>query len=95
VVEVQVTPLPVSTDDVGVDLGLTSLAVLSTGDVIENPRHLRCKARALARAQRALARKAKGSNNRKKAVARVAVLHRKVRETRLDGHHKLALSLRS
>src|SRR5664279_2973174 len=70
-----------------------SLAVLSTGDVIENPRHLRRKARALARAQRALARKAKGSNNRKKAVTRVAVLHRKVRETRLDAHHKLALRL--
>ena len=93
VVEVQDTPLPVSTDDVGVDLGLTSLAVLSTGEVIENPRHLRRKARALARAQRALARKQKGSNNRKKAVTRVAVLHRKVRETRLDGHHKLALRL--
>ena len=45
-VEVQDTPLPVITDDVGVDLGLTSLAVLSTGEVIENPRHLRRKARA-------------------------------------------------
>jgi len=89
VVEVQDTPLPVITDDVGVDFGLTNLAVLSTGDVIENPRHLRRKARALA--QRALAWKRKGSNNRKKAVARVAVLHRKLRETRLDGHHKLAL----
>ena len=93
VVEVQDTPLPVITSDVGVDLGLTSLAVLSTGEVIENPGHLRRKARALARAQRALARKRKGSNNRKEAVTRVAVLHRKVRETRLDGHHKLALRL--
>ena len=37
VVEVQDTPLPVITSDVGVDLGLTSLAVLSTGEVIENP----------------------------------------------------------
>jgi putative transposase len=93
VVEVQVTPLPVSTNDVGVDLGLTSLAVLSTGEIIENPRHLRRKARALARSQKSLARKRKGSNNRKRAVTRVAVLHRKVRETRLDGHHKLALRL--
>ena len=93
VVEVRDTPLPLSTNDVGVDLGLTSLAVLSTGDVIENPRHLRGKARALARAQRTLSRKQKGSNNRKKAVTRVAVVHRKVRETRLDGHHKLALRL--
>src|SRR5450755_4567374 len=93
VVEVQATPLPVITTDIGVDLGLTSLAVLSTGEIVENPRHLRRKARALARSQKSLARKRKGSNNRKKAVTRVAVLHRKVRETRLDGHHKLALRL--
>jgi putative transposase len=37
-----------------------------------------------------LARKTKGSKRRGKAVRRVAVQHRKVRETRLDGHHKLA-----
>lgn len=90
VVEVADTPLPQSASDIGIDLGLTSLAVLSTGEVIENPRHMRRKARALARAQRALARKMKGSTRRAKAVRRVAVQHRKVRETRLDGHHKLA-----
>src|ERR1035437_3896767 len=49
VVEVADTPLPQSTNDVGIDLGLTNLAVLSTGEVIENPRYLRRKARALAR----------------------------------------------
>jgi putative transposase len=93
VVEVAATPLPATTGDVGVDLGLDRLAVLSTGEVIDNPRHLRRRQRALVRAQRALCRKEKGSANRKKAVTRVAVLHRKVRETRLDGHHKLALAL--
>jgi putative transposase len=70
VVDVQARPLPVITTDIGVDLGLTSLAVLSTGEIIENPRHLRRKARALARSQKSLARKQKGSNNRKKAVTR-------------------------
>jgi putative transposase len=90
VVEVADTPLPQSASDVGIDLGLTSLAVLSTGEVIENPRYLRRKARALARAQKSLARKTKGSNRRAKAVRRVAVQHRKVRDTRLDAHHKLA-----
>jgi putative transposase len=40
-----------------------------------------------------LARKQKGSANRRKAVRRVAVAHRKVRETRLNSHHKLALRL--
>jgi putative transposase len=90
VVEVADTPLPQSTNDVGIDLGLTSLAVLSTGEVVQNPRFLRRRARALARAQKSLARKTKGSNRRAKAVRRVAVQHRKVRDTRLDAHHKLA-----
>jgi putative transposase len=90
VVEVADTPLPQSTNDVGIDLGLTSLAVLSTGEVVQNPRYLRGKARALARAQKSLARKTKGSNRRAKAVRRVAVQHRKVRDSRLDAHHKLA-----
>ena len=93
VVEVQDTPLPVIATEIGVDLGLASLAVLSTGEIVENPRHLRRKARALARSQKSLSRKQKGSSNRKKAVARVAVLHREVRESRLDAHHKLALRL--
>ena len=47
VVEVAAAPLPATTSDVGVDLGLTRLAVLSTGEVIENPGHLRRRARAL------------------------------------------------
>ncbi len=93
VVQTQDQALPAATTEVGIDLGLTRLATLSTGEVIANPRHLRRTARALARSQRSLARKVKGSNNRRKAVKRVAVLHRKVRETRLDGHHKLALRL--
>jgi hypothetical protein len=90
VVEVADTPLPRSANDVGIDLGLTNLAVASTGEVIQNPRYLRRKARALARAQKSLARKTKGSNRRAKAVHRVAIQHRKVRDTRLDAHHKLA-----
>jgi putative transposase len=65
----------------------------SDGEIVDNPRHLHRKARALARAQRALARKQCGSANRRKAGRRVAVMHRRVRETRLDHHHKLALRL--
>ena len=93
VVERQATPLPACDREVGVDLGLASLAVTSDGDVIPNPRFLRGKERRLARAQRALSRKQKGSANRGKARRRVAVLHRKVRETRLDHAHKTALRL--
>jgi putative transposase len=47
VVEVAAAPLPAATSDLGIDLGLARLAVLSTGEVIENPGHLRRRARAL------------------------------------------------
>ncbi len=93
VVERQPTPLPACGREVGVDLGLARLAVTSDGQVIANPRFLRAKERHLARAQRALSRKQKGSANRIKARRRVAVVHRKVRETRLDHAHKTALAL--
>lgn len=93
VVEVTATPLPSSPPDVGIDLGLDRLLVTSGGDIEPNPRYLRSKQQRLARAQRAFARKQKGSANRRKAVRRVAVHHRKVRNTRLDAHHKLALRL--
>ncbi|SNQ46728.1 transposase [Frankia canadensis] len=93
VVDVADEPYPQVAGDVGIDLGLGRLATLSTGEVIVNPRHLRSQQRRLARVQRALARKEKGSVNRRKAVRRVAVLHRKVRETRHDQHHKIAARL--
>ena len=93
VVERQATPLPACDREVGIDLGLASLAVTSDGDVIPNPRFLRSKERRLAREQRALSRTQKGSANRGKARRRVAVLHRKVREARLDHAHKTALRL--
>jgi putative transposase len=93
VVEREPTPLPTCEHEVGVDVGLDRLAVTSDGEIIANPRFLRAKQRHLAKAQRALSRKAKGSANRVKARRRVAVLHRKVRETRLDHAHKTALML--
>jgi putative transposase len=93
VVEREAEPLPVGDREAGIDVGLDRLAVTSDGEIIANPRFLRAKERKLAQAQRALSRKAKGSANRAKARRRVAVLHRKVRETRLDHAHKTALRL--
>jgi putative transposase len=93
VVEREATPLPVSDREVGVDVGLNRLAATSEGEIIPSPRFLRAKERKLAQAQRALTRKAKGSANRVKARRRVAVVHRKVRETRRDHAHKTALAL--
>ena len=93
VVERPASPLPACRREIRIDVGLNRLAVTSDGEIIANPRFLRCKERRLARAQRALFRKAKGSANRAKARRRVAVLHRKVRETRRDHAHKTALRL--
>jgi putative transposase len=93
VVERKAAPLPAGDREVGIDVGLASLAVTSDGEIIPNPRFLRAKEQHLARAQRALSRKRKGSANRAKARKRVAVLHRKVREARLDHAHKTALRL--
>jgi putative transposase len=90
-------PLPATARVAGVDVGLADLAVIASSDgtreKVPNPKWLRTKERALARAQRSLARKQKGSANREKARRKVAVLHRKVRQTRADHHHKLALRL--
>jgi putative transposase len=91
VVERDAEPLPATGRETGADVGLDRLAVTSDGEIIANPRFLRAKKRHLTRAQRALSRKQKGSANRPKARHRVAVLHRKVRETRIDHAHKPAL----
>jgi len=93
VVEREATPLPACDREIGIDLGLASLVVTSDGEVIANPRFLRAEERKLARAQRMLSRRQEGSANRARARHRVAVLHRKVRETRLDHAHKTALRL--
>jgi putative transposase len=93
VVERAATPLPACGRDVGIDVGLDRLAVTSNGEILPNPQFFRVKERRLARAQRALSRKQEGSANRTKARRRVAVLHRKVREARLDHAHKAALRL--
>ncbi|MFJ5234918.1 RNA-guided endonuclease InsQ/TnpB family protein [Kitasatospora sp. NPDC088391] len=88
-----VRPLPPTCGAVGVDLGITDLAVLSTGEKVPNPRHeLRDRAR-LAKAQRALARKAKGSANREKVRRRVARIQARTADRRRDFLHKLSTRL--
>ena len=83
-VETTVPPLKKSKAEVGIDLGIKTLAVTSNGDRLENPRPLlRCEKR-LKRLQRRLSRKIKGSNNRKKARHKVARLHARIGDTRRD-----------
>jgi putative transposase len=93
VVQREPTPLPACDREVGIDLGLTSLVVTSDGEAVTNPRFYRAAQRRLRRAQRVLSRRQQGSANRVKARHRVAVLHRRVRDARLDHAHKTALRL--
>ncbi|MCS7475648.1 RNA-guided endonuclease InsQ/TnpB family protein [Umezawaea endophytica] len=86
----QYTPLKAV---VGVDAGLTCLVALSTGEKITNPRHEARERVALARAQRNLARKAKGSKNRAKARVGVARVHARIADRRRDVLHKLTTRL--
>ena len=73
---------------VGIDLGIKTLATLSDGTVIKNPRYLRKAERKLKRAQKVLSRKTTGSKRRAKARAKVARLHAHVANQRLDAIHK-------
>jgi len=86
-------PLPAAGRSAGVDLGITSFAVISDGERIANPRHLQRRARNLARYQRRLARCQRGSANRAKARAKVARAHRKVRDARRDFLHRTTTGL--
>jgi putative transposase len=93
VVERKATPLRACDREIGIDLGLNSLVVTSDGEVVANPRFYQAAQRRLRRAQRVLSRRRKGSANRARARHRVAVVHRKVRDARLDHAHKTALRL--
>jgi len=84
-----VTAAPAVHAAVGLDAGITSLVTLSTGEKIANPRHERRDRARLARAQRALSRKVKGSANRAKARRRVAKVHARIADRRRDFLHKL------
>jgi IS605 OrfB family transposase len=93
VVQIQAAPLPWTPAQVGIDLGLTHFATLSTGEKITNPLWLRQRQRALRRAQRSLSRRQKGSNNRDKQRRKVARLHARVADARRDFHHQLSARL--
>jgi putative transposase len=86
-------PVPAAGHAVGVDLGVKDFAVTSGGEKIANPRHLERKARNLARYQRRMSRCMTGSANRKKATAKVARAHRKVRNARQDFLHRASTRL--
>lgn len=92
-VEEVITELPKNDSAVGIDAGITTLYTLSTGEKITNPRHEKKDREKLARAQRALSRKQKGSRNRAKARRKVAKIHARIADRRRDHLHKLSTRL--
>src|SRR5262249_61562379 len=74
-------------------LGVKTLATLSDGAEEPNPRHLTQRLRKLNRCQRAVSRRRKGSSNRKKAVCKLAALHRKVANQRANTLHQFTSRL--
>ena len=74
---------------VGIDLGVTTLATLSTGETIEGPKSHKAALGRLRRANKAMARKKRGSRNARRAKQRLARLHRRVAAIRRDATHKL------
>ncbi len=72
---------------------ITSLATLSDGTVIPNPRHLKRRIKKLKRLQRVVSRRKKGSKNRKKAVRKLAKLHRQIKNQRRNTLHQVTTRL--
>jgi putative transposase len=89
----------VSDRPVGVDLGVSALAVLSTGERVPNPKHLSCYQRRITRCQRELSRRHGPAQGRKpskrwtRSKARLGRLHARAARSRADGLHKLTTRL--
>jgi putative transposase len=93
---VRIETMPMSCENqavVGVDLGVLTLATLSTGERMPGPKPLRKLAQALRRCSKGLSRKVLGSANRAKAKGKVAKLHYRIACQRKDTLHKLTTGL--
>lgn len=77
----------------GIDVGLTHLAITSDGSKFDNPRHLNKSEKNLKRKQKKLSRKVKGSKSRNKARLLVAKAHEKIANARKDYLHKVSKRL--
>jgi putative transposase len=82
-----------SSNTVGIDVGLTSFLVTSDSQKEDNPGYLKNSLERLKHLQQLVARKVKGSNNRRKAVQKVAVLHEQIGNQRSDFLHKHSYKL--
>jgi len=91
--DASVQTLPKTHAVVGIDLGITALATLSTGEKIHNPRHDESERARKRKLSRSLSKKKKGSKNRDKARTKLARLHARIADRRRDAMQKLSTRL--
>ena len=86
-------PLFNEKEAIGIDVGINTLATCSNGDTYENPRPLKRYERKLARANRRLSRRQKGSQNWYKAKALLSAVHTRIGNIREDAHHQATIRI--
>jgi len=92
-VDVPARPLPTTGREIGVDRGVINVIATSDEELLRAEHFATRSADRLARAQRSLATKQRGSKRRTLQVEEVARLHRKVRNQRSNAHHQLSRRL--
>lgn len=88
VCEVDIQPLPATEGMLGIDVGIKQLAVTSDGLAVENPRYSIRYESMLTKWQRIMARRKQGGSNWRKAEQKVASIHERIRNSRMDAIHK-------
>ena len=89
-VETEHVPLEHTDHNIGLDLGIKDLCITSDGNKYKNPKIIRKYENKLAKLQRQLAHKKKGSNNYYKKKKQIALCHEKITNTRKDYLHKIS-----
>ncbi len=91
--DVKIQPLSKTNNAVGIDLGIKEFCITSDGEMIPNPKYLKKSLDKLAKLQRELSRKSKGSSNRNKARIKVARLQEHITNQRKDFLQKLSTEI--
>lgn len=91
--DVEIQPLPKTENAVGLDLGIKEFCITSDGEKIPNPKYFKKSLDKLAKLQRELSRKTKGSSNRNKARVKVARLQEHIVNQRKDFLQKLSTKI--
>ncbi len=91
--ETEVQELPKTDSSIGIDVGLKDFAILSDGTVYKNHKYFRTLEKKLAKAQRILSRRKKGSSNWHKQRIKVARIHEKIQNARNDYLHKISTDI--